>query len=241
MKLYVFPEHPELEGRHAPFPASTPSWLNYDDEKIKNKFYSDSRKELGTELHAFAASYIRMSDILTDSMYEIIRCFKSFLMGKYDRHGDTYTSAEDQKKLYGKLLNLYKAMDCLPDTTWRTLYLYVNDCVTSRMTPEAHLFYTWDFFGTVDAISYDIKERKLNIFDLKTGSGAVSFDQLCIYAAYACLENKIDPKKIKTCELRIYQNGDVKAQMLDNERLEQIISIIQHASSVLEDQKNPRR
>ena len=218
MRSFTFPDHPELDGRHAPFPASSPSWLNYDDTKVFSKCRSDSRKELGTELHAFCASYIRLGDKLTKNKYDIIRNFKSFLKGKYDKKGDATVNSDDQKKLYNRLIYLYQAMDYLPDSVWETVYFYISECVNFRMMPERHLFYSYNFFGTADAVSFDPESHILRISDLKTGDTPGRIEQLYIYAAYACMQLELKPDDI-TIELRIYQSGDILLEVADKKKV----------------------
>jgi hypothetical protein len=103
----------------------------------------------------------------------------------------------------------------LPNTN-QTLNLYVNDAIGYRMTPEQPVFYSWYAFGTADALSFRREAdgtRVLRIFDLKTGTGSTTFEQLIIYAAYFCLEYggeyKFKPTEI-AYDLRIYQNDSVK-------------------------------
>lgn len=53
-----FIKHSKLEGLHAPFSASQPSWLNYDEEKAIAAFRNAKAKEMGTRLHAWAKETI---------------------------------------------------------------------------------------------------------------------------------------------------------------------------------------
>ena len=53
-----FIKHSKLEGLHAPFSASQPSWLNYDEEKAIAAFRNAKAKEMGTQLHAWAKETI---------------------------------------------------------------------------------------------------------------------------------------------------------------------------------------
>lgn len=86
----------------------------------------------------------------------------------------------------------------------KALNMYVNDAIKFKMFPEQPLYYSNNAFGTADSISF--VNNYLRIFDLKTGSGPVSMNQLTIYAALFCLEYEIDPDDIQI-ELRIYQNS----------------------------------
>ena len=67
-----------------------------------------------------------------------------------------------------------------------TLNLYVNDAIGYKMTPEQVLYYSYNSFGTADAISF--RNKMLRIHDLKTGVSPTSMRQLEIYAALFCLE-----------------------------------------------------
>lgn len=88
----------------------------------------------------------------------------------------------------------------------KTLNMFVNDAIGFKMSSEQPLFYSYNCFGTADAISF--RNGKLRIHDLKTGKGKVHIEQLMIYAALFCLEYKTKPEDIDI-ELRIYQNDDV--------------------------------
>lgn len=55
-----FTVHKNLEGLHAPFSASKPSWLRYDDEKMLEVYTNKKASEMGTILHAWAKSTIEL-------------------------------------------------------------------------------------------------------------------------------------------------------------------------------------
>lgn len=91
----------------------------------------------------------------------------------------------------------------------KTVNAYVNDAIGYSMDTEVTLYYSENFFGTADAISFN--DNLLRIHDLKTGKkGKIEshVEQLQIYAALFCLENLKEPKDI-SIELRIYKNDDV--------------------------------
>lgn len=62
-----FIKRPDLEGQHAILSPSKYYWINYDQEKIEAYYRSVSAKTLGTELHAFAASCIKLKQRLPKS------------------------------------------------------------------------------------------------------------------------------------------------------------------------------
>ena len=54
----IFDKHLNLEGLHAPFSPSQPSWLRYDDEQAIEVYSNRKAAELGTRLHAWAKETI---------------------------------------------------------------------------------------------------------------------------------------------------------------------------------------
>lgn len=96
-----------------------------------------------------------------------------------------------------------------------TLAKYVNDAIGFKMDPEVPLYFSENFFGTTDAISFRNHPDKkseyryfLRIHDLKTGKIPAKLRQLEVYAAFFFLEYKINPLETEI-ELRIYQNDDI--------------------------------
>lgn len=89
-----------------------------------------------------------------------------------------------------------------------TLGMFINDSIRFRMWPEVVLYYSDNCFGTADAIVF--RYNKLRISDLKTGVSKASEKQLEVYAAIFCLEYDIDPYSIRSIELRIYQDNEVR-------------------------------
>ena len=55
-----FAKHLNLEGLHAPFSPSQPSWLRYDDERALEVYSNKKAAEMGTRLHAWAAETIKL-------------------------------------------------------------------------------------------------------------------------------------------------------------------------------------
>lgn len=113
-----------------------------------------------------------------------------------------------------------------------TLNMYVNDCIDNQMEPEKKLYYSEFCYGTADAIS--VKDRKLKIYDLKTGKNKASFVQLEIYAALFFLEYPdFKPGRMKDVELRIYQNNEVRFENPEIDLIVHHMDKITHFSRVL--------
>lgn len=53
-----FNQHFRLNGLHAPFSPSQPSWLNYTDEKALDVYSNKKAAEMGTRLHSWAKETI---------------------------------------------------------------------------------------------------------------------------------------------------------------------------------------
>lgn len=63
----IFNKHSDLMGCHAFLGASQHSWLNYDQRKLVERYKADQAKKIGTELHEFAATCIRLGQKLPAS------------------------------------------------------------------------------------------------------------------------------------------------------------------------------
>lgn len=105
----------------------------------------------------------------------------------------------------------------------KTLNMFVNDAIGYRMRPEQPLFYSFNAFGTADAISF--RNDLLRIFDLKTGRSRVSMMQLKVYAALFCLEYEVRPAEIDY-DLRIYQSDDIIQENIDPTEIAYVIDRI---------------
>lgn len=108
----------------------------------------------------------------------------------------------------------------LPNTS-QTLNMYVNDAIGYRMKPEVVLFYSYDAFGTCDAI--DFRDGLLRIFDLKNGVTPAKETQLEVYAAFFCLEYNVKPGSIEY-DLRLYQNDEILRFETNPDRIAHIMS-----------------
>jgi hypothetical protein len=118
-----------------------------------------------------------------------------------------------------------------------TLALYVNESLEFGMRPEQTLFYSFNCYGTADAIGFNPDLAFLRIHDLKTGVSKASEMQLYIYAGLFCLEYEYRPFEIDG-ELRIYQNGESFVYPIDAERLAFVYDRIQTAHRVIEAKRN---
>lgn len=54
-------DHYRLRGQHAVFSPSTPTWLRYDEDKVKTFLEANEARLLGTQLHDYACQSIKLS------------------------------------------------------------------------------------------------------------------------------------------------------------------------------------
>lgn len=195
-----FLRHSDLEGKHALLSASSWRWLNDDPESLTQRICSQYATTIGTILHNVAAKHIK---------YRI-------KMNKYDKKNVMLELlSQDIPGIVIDMLDF--------DSMFENLMTYVNDGVGFKMHPEVVLYYSDNFFGTADSISYNEETRFLRIHDYKSGSTPAHMEQLLIYAALFCLEYRIKPMEIAETELRIYQSNEV---IYHNPEIDEIAPVI---------------
>lgn len=175
----IFNDHSKLAGQHAFLGASNFRWINWDEATLEKRLYGQYASTIGTLIHELAKDLISFRIKLTKAdkrMIELHLAKNNIPLGAYD-----------SEKILANLLP------------------FVNDAIGFRMTPEVILFYSYNAFGTTDAIGFSERENILRINDLKNGITPAYMDQPIMYSALYCLEYKKNPKDFVT-ELRIYQN-----------------------------------
>lgn len=128
---------------------------------------------------------------------------------KLDAYFHTQMAAQEGSELHDLAATLIKKKIKLPPNP-KTMNMYVNDAIGYRMSPEQVLCYSYNCFGTADAISFH--DNFLRIHDLKTGITRTSMRQLEVYAAMFCLEYDEKPGLIDM-ELRIYKSDKVEVHI----------------------------
>lgn len=184
---FEFKRRPEYIGKHFVLSPSS-HFLDRDRtfEELDQRMRSNYASDIGTIIHKVAATLISCK-ITTTKTKAYDRILEALLVGGIPR----------------SIVDPYEFVD--------TFVHYVNDAISFDMTPEVPLVYSEKAGGTTDAISWNERKRYLRIHDLKTGTTVAKMDQLVEYAAYFCLDYKVQPKDILHTELRIYQNGEFVA------------------------------
>lgn len=148
-----FMKHLNLEGLHAPFSASQPAWLHYNDDKIIESFKNKKAAEMGTRLHAWAKEtidlgikqprsnktlYAYINDAIGYKMStEVVLYYSEYFFGTADAisfdHGKLRIhDLKTGNSGHMEQLEVYAALFCLeykikPDSIDIELRLYKND------------------------------------------------------------------------------------------------------------------
>lgn len=202
----IFNDHSDLEGSHAFLGASKWHWLNYDEETLRERYRGLYSQALGTALHDLAKNLIKTRMKLAET----------------DR----------------KLVIFHLAMSGIPAFAYDIEFIfpnfkaYVNDAIGFRMDPEVVLFYSYNCYGTADAIHF--RNNFLRIHDYKSGTSPTDIKQVLIYAGLFCLEyaDLIKFSELEV-ELRIYQGNQVKIHRPSKEELRAVIDKIISSDKVI--------
>lgn len=149
--------HKNLEGLHAPFSPSQPSWLRYDDDKAIDVYSNRKAAEMGSRLHAWAKEtidlgikqprskktiYAYVNDAIGFKMdTEVVLFYSERFFGTADaicfrnnflRIHDLKTGKIGKIELHVEQLEVYAALFCLeykvkPSTIGIELRVYKND------------------------------------------------------------------------------------------------------------------
>lgn len=143
-----------------------------------------------------------------------------------DARYDTVSAAQRGTELHAWAAQAIKHKRVQPTEGGDVLNAYINDAISYGMTPEQTLFYSFNCFGTADAIGF--RDNFLRIHDYKSGTTKTSENQLYVYAALFCLEYGFKPfdKEIAGIELRIYQSDEVRCYEGDRDFITRVMSKI---------------
>lgn len=150
----IFAKHLNLEGLHAPFSPSQPSWLRYDDQKALDVYLNKKAAEIGTRLHAWAKEtidlgikqprsrktiYAYVNDAIGFKMdTEVVLYYSDKFFGTADsisfRNGmlRIHDLKTGKKSVHMEQLEIYAALFCLeykvkPGEIDMELRIYQND------------------------------------------------------------------------------------------------------------------
>lgn len=178
--------HSYLEGKHAFLGASQYSWLNYDNDKLVERYFNFKAVERGTRLHALAAEHIRLgikmpktkktldqyvNDAIGYGMDpEVLLYFSDNCFGT----ADAISFKKDFLRIHDlktgvtpasiKQLYIYAALFCLeyeviPGNIGMELRLYQNNDVIISNPEADDIFPIMDKIVTFDKVLQEIKSE----------------------------------------------------------------------------------
>lgn len=92
-----FERYSQLEGKHALFSPSQPSWLRYDDAKLFDVFSNKKAAEYGTRLHAWAKETIDLGIKLPKNK----KTLNMYVNDAIDLHMDTEVVLRYSDRFFG--------------------------------------------------------------------------------------------------------------------------------------------
>lgn len=143
-----FNEHWNIEGRHAFLSPSQYHWINYDLEKLENRYFNSKAAERGTELHAFAAMAIRLGRKLPKTK-DTVNMFVNDALG--------YLMTPEQPLYYSD--NCFGTADAISFT--KDKVLRIHDLKTG-VTPASMM--QLEIYAALFCLEYGKDPKALDIF-----------------------------------------------------------------------------
>lgn len=181
-------KHYDLSRKHALLGASQNSWLNYDQDRVRQIYESSKRKELGTELHAFASQAIK-------HRIKLGRLKKSVNQFVNDAIG---FNMESEKVLYYSDV----AFGTADAICFRDGVLRIHDLKTGDIPVKK--FNQLDIYAALFCLEYDVDPTKIEIVQR-------------LYQANRIKENNPDPYRIADIMDKIVRFSAILIQLQDEE------------------------
>lgn len=143
-----FNEHSELEGMHAFLSASSYHWVNYDEDKLEERYLSNLAQVKGTRLHALAAELI-------DMRINLPKEEKTLNMYVNDAIG--YSMKPEQVLFYS--YNCFGTADTIAYSEKKKL-LRIHDLKTG-VTPASMI--QLKIYTALFCLEYDVDPNEINI------------------------------------------------------------------------------
>ena len=185
-----FVKHSNLEGLHAPFSPSQPSWLNYDDENAIEAYSNKKAAAMGTRLHEWAKEtidlgikqprsnktlYAYVNDAIGFKMStEVVLFYSERFFGTADaisfrnntlRIHDLKTGKVGKIETHLKQLEVYAALFCLeyrikPGDIDMELRVYKNDEVLCHSPGADDILPIMDTIVRLDKLIQSIEREE---------------------------------------------------------------------------------
>lgn len=162
-----FNRHSTLEGLHAPFSASSSSWLRYSDEKALDVYLNKKASERGTRMHAWAKETIDLGIKQPRSKKTIYAYVNDAIGFKMDTEVVLFYS-----------IRFFGTADAI---SFRNNVLRIHDLKTGKR--EAHIEQLM-VYAALFCLEYKVKPESIEI-------------ELRIYQNNEILYHKPDPEEVR--------------------------------------------
>lgn len=141
-----FKSYSNLDGQHAFLGASKYHWLNYDEDKLISSYNNFRATLKGTELHAFAASCIRLGQNLPKSKKTL---------NQYVNDAIGYKMTPEQILYYSR--NCFGTCDAI---SFRNDLLRIHDLKTG-VSPAS--MKQLEIYAALFCLDYDVEPKDISI------------------------------------------------------------------------------
>lgn len=141
-----FNDHSRLAGCHAFLGASQFHWINYDDDKLIERYETAKATEVGTRLHEFAAECIRLSQRLPKSIKTL---------NLYVNDAISYHMTPEQVLFYSE--NCFGTADAI---SFKKNFLRIHDLKTGKI--PAH-FEQLEVYAALFCLEYNVNPNDIQI------------------------------------------------------------------------------
>jgi hypothetical protein len=141
-----FNDHHQLAGCHAFLGASQWHWLNYDDDKLIDRYETYTAAQRGSELHDFAATAIKLKQKLKGN---------SSTIALYVNDAINYHMTPEQILFYSE--NCFGTADAI---CFKNNFLRIHDLKTGKI--EAH-FEQLEIYAALFCLEYHVNPNDIDI------------------------------------------------------------------------------
>ena len=208
----VFEKHSELKDQHAFLSPSQYHWINYSDDKLRERYFNAQAVERGTRLHQFAHDAIELNILQ--------RGKNSLSMFVNDAIG--FKMASEQPLFYS--WSCFGTADAI---AYKKNILRIHDLKTGAT--EAHMEQL-RIYAALFCLEYQRIVRKLR------QEGLADIDiarQLDVHPK----ELHYDPLQMNEIILRIYQFNDIREEIADPQEITALMDIIVADDAIIREMK----
>lgn len=198
----VFKTYSELEGLHAFMSPSNYHWINYDPDKLVDRYRKAKAVERGTRLHEFAHEAIELHQKLAGA-HDTVAMFVNDAIG--------YKMTSEQPLFYS-----WKCFGTTDAISYKRNYLRIHDLKTGET--EAHMEQL-RVYAALFCLNYQAVVRELR----REGKGDI---EIARELDVSPKELHFDPMKMNGIELRIYQLGEIRVEEADPNEIVRLMEII---------------